>query len=67
MNVQIKSNSNMAPNVSVSVFKGFLSRAYKINCESFEIFKNIFFTEHLFIAPASVCSENLGKILVRNN
>ena len=57
----------MAPNVSVSVFKGFLSRAYKINCESFEIFKNIFFTEHLFIAPASVCSENLGKILVRNN
>ena len=29
-NVQIKSNSNMAPNVSVSVFKGFLSRAYKI-------------------------------------
>ena len=29
-NVQIKSKSNMAPNVSVWVFKGFLSRAYKI-------------------------------------
>ena len=26
-NIQIKSNSNMAPNVSVSIFKGFLSRA----------------------------------------
>ena len=32
-NVQIKSNSNMAPNVSVSFFKGFLSRAYKICLE----------------------------------
>ena len=29
-NVKIKSNSNMALNVSVSVLKGFLSRAYKI-------------------------------------
>ena len=27
--LQIKSNSNMAPNISVSIFKGFLSRAYK--------------------------------------
>ena len=26
----MKSSSNMAPNASVSVFKGFLSRAYKI-------------------------------------
>ena len=34
-NVQIKSNSNMAPNVSVSVFKGFLSRAYKICSERY--------------------------------
>ena len=31
MNVQIKSNSNMTPNVSVTVFKLSLSRAYK-NC-----------------------------------
>ena len=29
-NVQIKSNSNMAANISVSVFERFLSRAYKI-------------------------------------
>ena len=34
-NVQIKSNSNMAPNFSVSVFKGFLSRAYKICSERY--------------------------------
>ena len=34
-NVQIKSNSNMAPSVSVSVFKRFSSRAYKISfCNS---------------------------------
>ena len=35
MNVQIKSNSKMAPNVSVSVFKGFLSRAYKFCSERY--------------------------------
>ena len=29
-NVQIKSNSNMATNISISFFKGFSSRAYKI-------------------------------------
>ena len=34
-NLRLKSNSNMAPNVSVSVFKGFLSRAYKICSERF--------------------------------
>ena len=34
-NVQIKSNSSMARNVSVSVFKGFLSRAYKICSERY--------------------------------
>ena len=34
-NVQIKSNSNMAPNASVSVVKGFLSRAYKICSERY--------------------------------
>ena len=34
-NVQIKYNSNMAPNFSVSVFKGFLSRAYKICSERY--------------------------------
>ena len=34
-NVQIKSNSNMAPIASVSVFKGFLSRAYKIYSEHY--------------------------------
>ena len=35
MNVQIKSNSSMAPNVSVSFFKWFLSRAYKIWSEHY--------------------------------
>ena len=34
-NVQIKSNSNMAPNVSVLVFKWFLSRDYKICSERY--------------------------------
>ena len=35
-------------------------------CEIREIFKNtFFFTENLFTVPVSVCSENLGKILVR--
>ena len=34
-NVEIKSNSNMAPNVSVSVFKGLISRAYKICSERY--------------------------------
>ena len=32
-NAQIKSNSIMAANVSISVFKGFLFRAYKIFSE----------------------------------
>ena len=34
-NVQIKSNSNMAPNISISFFKGFSSRAYKICLERY--------------------------------
>ena len=34
-NVQLKSNSNVAANVSVSVFKGFLSRADKICSEHY--------------------------------
>ena len=34
-NVKIKSNSNIAPSVSVSFFKGFLSRAYKIYSERY--------------------------------
>ena len=34
-NEQIKSNSKMTPNVSVSVFKAFLSRAYKICSKCF--------------------------------
>ena len=46
-NVQIKSNSNMAPNVSVSVFKGFLSRAYKI-CSERYIDEEIQFLFHVF-------------------
>ena len=29
--------------------------------------RTLFFIEHLFTVTASVCSENLGKILVRNN
>ena len=33
--VQIKSNSNMVPNVSVSVFKGFLCRAYEVCSECY--------------------------------
>ena len=36
-------------------------------CEICEIVKNTFFTEHLFTVTASVYSENLGKILARNN
>ena len=34
-NVQIKSNSNIAPNISVSVFKVFLFRAYKISSKNY--------------------------------
>ena len=34
-NVQIKSNSNMACNISISFFKGFSSRAYKICLERY--------------------------------
>ena len=52
-NVQIKSNSNMAPNVSVSVFKGFLSRAYKI-CSERYIDEEIQFL-------IDVSTENFGK------
>ena len=29
--------------------------------------RTLFFTEHLFRVTAPVCSENLGKILVRKN
>ena len=32
-----------------------------------KILRALLFTEHLFTVTASVCSENLGKILVRNN
>ena len=32
-NVQIKPNSNIAPHIAMGVFKGFLSRAYKICTE----------------------------------
>ena len=39
-NAQIKSNSNMVPNVSVSAFKGFLSRSYKICSERYIDEKN---------------------------
>ena len=46
-NLRLKSNSNMAPNVSVSVFKGFLSRAYKI-CSERYIDEEIQFLVHVF-------------------
>ena len=46
-NVQIKSNSNMAPSVSVSVFKAFLSRAYKI-CSELYIDEEIQFLINVF-------------------
>ena len=29
--------------------------------------RTLFFTEYFFTVPTSVCSESLGKILVRNN
>ena len=38
-----------------------------LSCEICNIFKNTFFTEHLFTVTASVYFENLGKILVQNN
>ena len=34
-NVQIKPNSNIPPNITMGVFKGFLSRAYKICTEKY--------------------------------
>ena len=37
-----------------------------LSCEICKIFKNTYLEEHLR-TTASVCSENLGKILVRNN
>ena len=46
-NVQIKSNSNMAPNVSVSVFEGFFSRTYKI-CSKRYIDEDIQFLINVF-------------------
>ena len=52
-NVQIKSNSNMAANVSVSNFTGFLSRAYKI-CSERYIDEEIQFL-------IDVSTENFGK------
>ena len=36
-------------------------------CKICEVFKNTFFTGLLFTVIASVCSENLGEILVPNN
>ena len=36
-NVLKKPNSNMAPNISVAVFKGFLSRVYKICSKRFVV------------------------------
>ena len=41
------------------------NRCYLMKLAKFLI--TLFFTEHLFTVTASVCSENLGKILVRNN
>ena len=35
--------------------------------KSAKFLRTLFFTEHLFTVTASVCSGNLGKILVRNN
>ena len=46
-NVQINSNSNMARDVPISVFKGFLSRAYKICSEGY-IDKEIQFLINVF-------------------
>ena len=34
-NVQIKPNSDITPLIAIEVFKGFLSRAYKISIEKY--------------------------------
>ena len=47
-NVQIKSNSNMAANVSASAFKRFLFRAYKICSERFVVFNRLIHREWLW-------------------
>ena len=47
------------------VKKRFQYRCYYLKFAKFS--RILFFTEHLFTVTASVCSENLGKILVRNN
>ena len=40
-------------------------RCYLVKFAKF--LRTLFFTEHLFTVTASVCFENLGKILVRNS
>ena len=66
-NAQVKSNSNMAPNVFVSVFKGFLSRAYKICSERYideEIhFLIDVFTEHYERKTLEKIIKNYLKVL----
>ena len=47
------------------VKSGLHHRCYLVKFAKFLI--TLFFTEYLFTVTASVCSENLGKILVRNN
>ena len=46
------------------VKKGLQHRCYVVKFAKLRI---LFFTEHLFTVTASVCFENLGKILVRNS
>ena len=46
-NVQINTNSNMAPNISVAVFKGFLSRTCKI-CSKRYVYEEIQFLIDVF-------------------
>ena len=46
-NIQIKPNSNIAPHIAVGVFKGFLSRAYKL-CTEKHIQSEIDFLIHIF-------------------
>ena len=59
-NIQIKSNSIISPNISVSAFKGFLSKAYKI-CSKCYIDEEIQFLIDVLIENGYE-RKTLGKI-----
>ena len=45
----------------------FVEKRLQHRCYLVKFLSTLFFTEHLLTVTASVFSENLGKILVRNN